>query len=118
MRTSSLIMAATAILLVSSQTARTTLGSPNLGSAESNDFNGSPPIKNQEQPGFPSPKITLVGLTTISGDKKALINVELPSNAPGQARVESLIMGERQKSGQFEVLEIDEESASVKVRNS
>jgi hypothetical protein len=69
-----------------------------------------------QQPALSMPKLKLVGITSISGTKRALLRVESLSNSPGQAQ--SLILGERQTSGQIEVLEIDDKSGSVRVRNS
>ncbi len=69
-----------------------------------------------QPPALSLPKLKLVGITSISGTKRALLRVESVGNSPGQAQ--SLILSEHQKSGQVEVLEIDEKSGSVRVRNS
>ena len=97
MRTALLSLAATAVLLVGCG-------------------NKSAEVQHLQQPALSLPKIKLVGITTISGNKRALLKVESTRNSPGPTQ--SLILGEHQKSGQVEVLEIDEKSASVRVSNS
>jgi hypothetical protein len=97
MRTELLSLAATAVLLI--------------GCAKK-----SAEIKDLQQQAPSLPKITLVGITTISGNKRALLKVESPGNSPGPTQ--SFILGEHQRSGQVEVLEIDEKSARVRVSNS
>ncbi len=67
------------------------------------------------QPSSPSlPKIRLVGITTISGNKRALLTVESPSNPQAQ----SLVLGEHERNDQVEVLQIDDKSGSVRLSNS
>jgi hypothetical protein len=73
-------------------------------------------IQKVQQPALALPKVRLVGITTILGNKRALLNVELPGNSPGPTQ--SLTLSEHQKSGQVEVLEIDQKSASVRVSNA
>jgi hypothetical protein len=64
-------------------------------------------------------KITLTGITTILGDKRALMKVTPTDLKPGAAAKElSLILTEGQREDQIEVLQIDEKAGSVKVKNS
>ena len=56
----------------------------------------------------PPPNITLTGLTTILGKKRALMKVLLPSAKPGQPPAEtSLMLAEGQRDGEIEVLGVD-----------
>ncbi|MDB6112707.1 MAG: hypothetical protein JWR69_4457, partial [Pedosphaera sp.] len=63
------------------------------------------------------PKVKLTGITTILGNKRALFMVqEVP--APGKAqKEESYILTEGQRQGLLEVLEIDERTGRVKIKN-
>ena len=63
----------------------------------------------------PPPKITLTGITTILGNKRALMNVAMPAKPPDPAKQKSFILAEGQRDGEIEVLEIDETSGTVKV---
>lgn len=79
-----------------------------------------PPAINNPPPPPPSlPKLILTGITTILGNKRALLKA-LPLNTPpGQtAKEESLILTEGQRQGNVEVLNIDENAGSVRVNNS
>jgi hypothetical protein len=71
-----------------------------------------------KQPALLLPKIALVGITTVSRAKKALLRVEPPCHSPAPAGAESLTPGEGRGSGQLEELAIDEQAASVQVNNS
>ena len=65
------------------------------------------------------PKLLLTGITTILGDRRALMKVLLPASKPGEAAKEqSVILSEGQREGVIEVLAIDENTGSVKVNNS
>jgi hypothetical protein len=64
------------------------------------------------------PKITLLGISAVVGDKKALLKVETQPNSLGASKMESLILGEHQKSGQVEVFEINQEAGTVRLRCS
>ena len=65
------------------------------------------------------PKITLTGITTILGNKRALMKVIPAGEKPGQTNKEqSVILTEGQREGEVEVLQIDERLGSVKVNNS
>ena len=64
------------------------------------------------------PKITLTGITTILGNKRALMKVAPNGMKPGDPKEQSLILTEGQREGEIEVLQIDENRGSVKVNNS
>jgi len=73
----------------------------------------APPRPEDNKP--PPPKITLTGITTILGNKRALMNVAMPPKPPDPAKQKSFILAEGQRDGDIEVLEIDETSGTVKV---
>jgi hypothetical protein len=67
----------------------------------------------------PLPKITLTGITTILGNKRALMKVAPVGLKPGETNKEiSLILTEGQSEAEVEVLQIDEKAGSVKVNNA
>ena len=64
----------------------------------------------------PPPKITLTGITTILGKKRALMKVVLPGVKPGQPPTEaSLMLAEGQRDGEIEVLGVDMKEGMVRV---
>lgn len=63
----------------------------------------------------PPPPITLTGITTILGSKRAFLTVNMPPKPPEQAKVQSFMLSEGQRDGDIEVLEIDEKLGMVKV---
>lgn len=63
------------------------------------------------------PKITLTGITTIFGDKRALIKVNIPDKFPEPAKEQSYILREGQASDGIEVLEVQIEPPMVKIDN-
>lgn len=64
-------------------------------------------------------KITLTGITTILGNKRALMKVLPIALKPGDAAKElSLILTEGQRESEIEVLQIDELAGRVKVNNA
>jgi hypothetical protein len=67
-----------------------------------------PPKTEPDRP--PLPPITLTGITTILGNKRALMNVQMPGG-----KLQSFILAENVREGEIEVLEIDEKIGSVKV---
>jgi hypothetical protein len=70
-------------------------------------------------PPAPLPKITLTGITTILGNKRALMMLAPANLKPGEANKEqSLILTEGQREAEVEVLQIDEKRGSVKVNHS
>jgi hypothetical protein len=67
----------------------------------------------------PLPKITLTGITTILGNKRALMKILPVGLKPGETAKElSLILTEGQRESEIEVLQIDEKNGTVKVNNS
>lgn len=88
-----------------------------------------PEQKIEKQPEAPVPNVLLEGITTILGNKRALLKM-LPAAspgapaAPGQPRQAdapketSLMLTEGQREGGVEVLQIDESAGAVKVNNS
>src|SRR5262249_45052252 len=63
-----------------------------------------PPGKSEEKKVDLAP-ITLTGITTILGNKRALMNVQVPGKT-----AQPLILAEGQREGEIEVLEIDEKA--------
>jgi hypothetical protein len=102
-------------------TARTSegAGDPYQAIVERNVFGlkPPPPPPDPEANKPPLPKITLTGITTVLGSKRALMKLPPTPAKPGEpAKTEQgfiLAVGERQ--GEVEVLEIDEIAGSVKV---
>ncbi len=92
---------------------------PYQGIVERNVFNLKPPPRPEDNlpPAAPPPKITLTGITTILGNKRALMKVQEPPRPPQPAKEESYILTEGQRDGEVEVLAIDEQAGSVKVNN-
>jgi len=88
---------------------------PYQGIVDRNVFGLKPPTP----PGKPEekkvdlPPITLTGITTILGNKRALMNVQSPGKP-----LQSFILAEGQRDGDLEVLEIDEKTGIVKVNQS
>ncbi len=68
------------------------------------------------------PKLILQGITTILGNKRALLKEEPATQpgakAPSKGEDLSMILTEGQRQGDVEVLQIDEKLGSVKVSNS
>jgi hypothetical protein len=60
----------------------------------------------------------LTGITTILGNKRALLKVQFPSKPPQPAKEQSCILSEGQRDGAIKVLQINEKTAIVKVDNS
>lgn len=90
------------------------------GISERNAFGLKPPAQPRiEVKAPPLPKLILTGITTILGDKRALMKAEPPGAKAGDHSKElSLILTEGQREGDIEVLQIDENAGSVKVNNS
>jgi hypothetical protein len=79
----------------------------------------APQLPTNEPPALQLPKILLTGITTILGDKRALMRALPSGGKPGDTgKEQSLILGEGQREGNIEVLAIDERAGSVKVNNS
>ncbi len=77
-----------------------------------------PPLPKPEDNKPPPPKITLTGITTILGNKRALMKVQVPAKPGEPAKEQSYILTEGQRDGEIEVLEINELEGSVKVNES
>ena len=79
-----------------------------------------PPPPDPEAAKPPPVKITLTGITTILGNKRALMKAPAPPGKPGEpAKPElSYIRAPGQREGDVEVLDIDEVSGNVKLRNA
>lgn len=76
----------------------------------------SPTIAAPDLPARPTlPRVVLAGMTTIIG-KRALLKVQFPANPPEPAVEKAYILAEGQRDGSIEVLEINEEAGSVKLR--
>lgn len=85
-----------------------------------NVFGLKPPPPPGPAPGTenttPPPKITLTGITTILGNKRALMKTPPAAVKPGeQPREQSYILSEGQRDGDLEVVQIDEKTGSVKL---
>ena len=89
--------------------------------ADRNVFSLKPPAPppDPEVAKPPPVKITLTGITTILGNKRALMKSPAPPGKPGEpAKPElSYILTVGQREGDVEVLDIDEVGGNVKVRN-
>ena len=95
------------------------VGNPYQGIVDRNVFGlkPPPPPPDPEANKPPPPKVFLTGITTILGNKRALLKMTPPAK-PGQpAKEESFTLGEGQREGDIEVLEIDEKAGTVKVNN-
>jgi len=96
-----------------------TSGNPYLGIAGRNVFRLNPPQPpHTNLPPALLPKVKAVGITTILGDKLALLKVYLPAMPPEPAKEVTCILTVGQREGPVEVLEIDEKAGSAKVNNS
>ena len=74
-----------------------------------------PPPPTPPQTFSPPPaKITITGITTILGDKRVLLKV-LPASRPGNpvAPEQSYILAVGQRSGDLQILDVDEKSGDV-----
>ena len=69
-------------------------------------------------PPAPLPEVKLVGITTILGDKRALLKVHLLAKPPHPAEDLSCVLTVGEREGPVEVLAIDEVARNVTVNNS
>ncbi len=77
-----------------------------------------PPQPAPAQPALPLPKVVLTGITTILGNKEALLKVQFPAT-PGQpAKQQSYILAEGQRDGVIQVVEVNAKLGRVKLNNS
>ncbi|MGN6555717.1 MAG: hypothetical protein ACTHLW_18575 [Verrucomicrobiota bacterium] len=73
----------------------------------------SAPPPQAETPAPPPPlKVILTGITTLLGNKRALLTAQIPSKP-----AENLMLTEGQRDGEIEVIEINEQAGSVKILN-
>jgi hypothetical protein len=79
-----------------------------------------PPPPDPEATKTPPAKITLTGITTILGNKRALMKTPPPQGKPGEPpkTEQSYILTIGQREGDIEVIDIDEKAGSVKVNNA
>lgn len=82
------------------------------------DLHG-PPQKAESQPDIPPPtKIRLTGITTILGDKRALLMVQEPTvHGKPPEKEESVILSEGQRQGGIQLLEVNPTAGTVKLEN-
>jgi hypothetical protein len=64
----------------------------------------------------PLPKVTLTGITTLLGLKRAVLQAQTPARSGLPAREQSYILAEGQRDGDIEVVEIDEAAGIVKIK--
>ncbi|PWU19670.1 MAG: hypothetical protein C5B50_06055 [Verrucomicrobia bacterium] len=90
----------------------------NYGAIPERNVFGLKPSPGIQQPMLPPktvPQIILTGITTLLGNKLALLKAILPPR-PGEApREQNLTLAEGQREGYIEVLEVDEKAGRVKV---
>src|ERR1043165_292151 len=94
----------------------TDAGNPYRAISDRNAFALLPP----EPPPAPTPpappaNIKLTGITTMFGNKRALLMVQ--DTAPG-SKEQSFMLSEGQREGDLEILQIDEKAGTVKVKNA
>lgn len=114
-----LLLVALALSLSARTLLAATSGSPYQGIVSQNVF-GLVPVPTQVKAVPPAslPKVQPVGITTMLGDKRALLKVSVPAMPPEPAKELSCILTVGQREGPIEVLEIDERAGSVTVDNS
>lgn len=92
---------------------------PYQGIVERNVFALKDPPPPPPPPGSDSkpsgPPITLTGITTILGTKRAFMTLQMPGKPPEPAKPLSLMLTIGQRDGDIEVLEIDEKAGAVKI---
>ena len=86
---------------------------PYEGIPNRNVFNlgDPPPVDVPKPPEIPPPTLKLQAITTILGTKQVLLLVE--AKPPHQPKPESLVLNEKQRHGDIEVLSIDEVAGLV-----
>jgi hypothetical protein len=94
-------------------------GNPYQGIVDRNVFGlkPPPPPPDPESNKPPPPKIFLTGITTILGNKRALLKTTPPAKPGEPAKEQSFTLGEGQREGDIEVLEINEKAGTVKVND-
>jgi hypothetical protein len=114
MRGANILICMAGLSLGASAFAASSDSSPYQAIVERNVFALKPPPRPEDnQPPPPPPsKITLTGITTLLGNKRALLSVAVPGKQP-----DNLMLTEGQRDNEIEVLQIDEKAGSVKVLN-
>ena len=94
-------------------------GNPYQGIVDRNVFGlkPPPPPPDPEANKPPPPKIYLTGITTILGNKRALLKLTPPAKPGEPAKEQTFTIGEGQRDGDIEVLEINEKAGTVKVND-
>ena len=69
-------------------------------------------------PPTPPVKLTLTGITTILGNKRALLKGQLPARGQEPAKDESYMLSEGQRQDGIEIVAIDEKAGKVTVNNN
>jgi hypothetical protein len=69
-------------------------------------------------PRTPPPKLTLTGITTLLGNKLALMRAAIPAAPGAPAQEKPLMLSEGQREGSIEVLAIDPKAGSVRVNDA
>ena len=94
-------------------------GTPYQGIVDRNIFGlkAPAPPPNPEDNKPPPPKITLTGIFTILGNKRAMMKVMAPPKPGTKQEEQSYILAVGQRDGDIEVLDIDEKAGIVKVNN-
>jgi hypothetical protein len=77
-----------------------------------------PPPPDPESQKPPMPKITLTGISTLLGNKRAFLKTPAPPAKPGEPpkSEQFYMLTEGQRDGEMEVIEIDEKAGAVKVK--
>jgi hypothetical protein len=94
-------------------------GGPYQGIVGRNVFglNQKPPAPEINTPPPPSSKVFLTGITTILGNKCALLKTTPPARPGEPAKEQAITLAEGQRDGDIEVLEINEKAGTVKISN-
>jgi hypothetical protein len=75
--------------------------------------------RNQREIVVPPPaqqhKVKLLGITTVLPHKRVILRVQFPAGPGEGARDQTLILEEHQRTGEIEVLEIDERAETVRL---
>ena len=77
-----------------------------------------PTVVKPSKPSAPLPTIRLVGITTILGDKRVILRVQLPANYGEAIKEQSLILIEGHSEREITVMDIDEIAGTVRLNNS
>jgi hypothetical protein len=81
------------------------------------DLKQAPPPPQPAVTQTPPPQLILTGITTMLGNKLALLKALLPAKPGEPAREQSLVLTEGQQEGNIKVLEVNEQAGSVRVND-